>query len=271
MKRRVFALLLVMFSAMGCLAQQKFSEEYKGVRYKFLVKGGNEVAVVGLKGMKKYDVIVCDIPSTIKHGEAEYTVTEIGDKTFKEAYLMKSLYLPSTLRRIGKKAFSKCIRLKSVNFPDSIVEIADKAFFGTPIADVYLPQGIRTVGKEAFCAHSANHAWISVIKHLDVPETCETIGKHAFSSYKNGVSDWRLTDTDVLGLPEWVTYENCESLGLSKKTLKRMGRVEPEPEPEEENLDEKKLSKKERKALKKAQKEKAAAELSAKEEEAAKP
>lgn len=254
MKRRVFTLLLVMVATLGCMAQQKFAEEYKNIRYKFRVKSGNEVSVVGLKGMKKYEVTVCDIPATIKHGGVEYTVTEVGDKAFKEAYHMTSLFLPQSMRRIGKKTFSKCIRLKSVNFPDSIQEIADKAFFGTPLADVYLPKAIRTVGKEAFCAHSANHVWISVMKHLDVPETCENIGKHAFSSYKNGISDWRLTDTDVLGLPEWVTYENCESLGLSKKVLKRMGRVEPEPEETDEQPDDKKLSKKEKKALKKAQK-----------------
>lgn len=254
MKRQILTLLVVMLATAGCMAQQKFAEEYKNVRYKFVVKGGNEVAIVGLKGMKKYEVIICDLPTTIKHGGAEYTVTEIGDKTFKEAYHMKSLSLPKELKRIGKKAFTKCIRLKSVTFPDGIEEIADKAFFGTPIADVYLPAGIKTVGKEAFCAHSANHVWISVMKHLDVPETCESIGKHAFSSYKNGISDWRLTDTDVLGLPEWVTLENCESLGLTKKSLKRIGRVEAEPEENDEQPADKKLSKKEKKALKKAQK-----------------
>ena len=256
MKRRFFTLFAVMMATLGCMAQQKFVEEYKNVRYKFVVKGGDEVAIVGLKGMKKYEVIICDLPSTIKHGGQEYKVTEIGDKTFKEAYHIKSLFLPTGLKRIGKKTFSKCIRLKNVTFPDSIEVIDDKAFFGTPIADVYLPQAIRTVGKEAFCAHSANHVWISVMKHLDVPETCETIGKHAFSSYKNGISDWRLTDTDILSMPEWVTLENCESLGLAKKALKRIGRVEAEPE-EDEQAGEKKLSKKEKKALKKAQKEQA--------------
>ncbi len=258
MRNRIFTLCMVLMAAASCFAQQKFTEVFGKIRYKFEVLNGNEVALVGMKGTKRFELVDCNLPTVIKHKGVEYTIVEIGDKMFKEAYHMKYVTLPRHLRRIGKYAFTKCIRLKSVEFPNTVEVIDKKAFFGTPLEDVFLPDAIKTVGKEAFCAHSANHAWISVMKHLDVPETCETIGKHAFSSYKNGLSDCRLTDTEVLSLPEWVTFENCESLGLDKKCLKRMGRVEPEPEVVEETEEPKaeKKSKKSKKSKKKSKEEK---------------
>ena len=58
------------------------------------------------------------IPEKITYEGVEYTVTEIGSRTFAESTIT-SLTLPNTIKKIGTFAFEKCTTLQELVVPNS--------------------------------------------------------------------------------------------------------------------------------------------------------
>ncbi|MCH5246881.1 MAG: leucine-rich repeat protein [Muribaculaceae bacterium] len=113
------------------------------------------------------------IPSVIKYGGKDYTVTKIENGAFQNS-TAKHIYLPSTIKTIGQSLFANssieelilgdniamdnsyslaqdCIDLKSAYLPSSIEEIKSSTFQGcTSLESFAFPTEINTIGQNAF-------------------------------------------------------------------------------------------------------------------------
>lgn len=89
------------------------------------------------------------IPQTVDNGAKTYTVTAIGNGSFKYSNYLNSILLPSSLIRIGTEAFYGS-SLKSVIIPNGVQEVGDYAFNECYLlADIQYPSKF-TLGKQAF-------------------------------------------------------------------------------------------------------------------------
>ena len=84
------------------------------------------------------------IPEKITYEGVEYTVTEIGSRTFAESTIT-SLTLPNTIKKIGTFAFEKCTTLQELVVPNSVTEVfcAFERFLG--LKHLTLPYGVDYV------------------------------------------------------------------------------------------------------------------------------
>ena len=69
------------------------------------------------------------IPSSIKFGDNDYTVTAIGESAFNNCSDLTAIVIPNSITKIGRGAFSSCTSLTLVNIPESISEIDNSAFY----------------------------------------------------------------------------------------------------------------------------------------------
>lgn len=96
------------------------------------------------------------IPQTVDNGAKTYTVTAIGNGSFKYSNYLNSIQLPSSLIRIGIEAFYGS-SLKSVIIPEMVREVGDFAFNECYyLADIQYPSKF-TLGKQAF----GNTKWLT--------------------------------------------------------------------------------------------------------------
>ncbi|MDR2791305.1 MAG: leucine-rich repeat domain-containing protein [Tannerellaceae bacterium] len=67
-------------------------------------------------------------------------------------YLTNAITFPSTLRVIGDGAFLNCSSLKNITFSDesSLIEIGNYAFARTGLTSLSLPESLESIGKHAF-------------------------------------------------------------------------------------------------------------------------
>ena len=71
------------------------------------------------------------IPSSVTYSGRTYSVTSIGDYTFRGCSgLTGTLTIPNSVTSIGSYAFFGCSGLTSVTIPNSVTYIGDEAFSG---------------------------------------------------------------------------------------------------------------------------------------------
>ena len=141
---------------------------------------------------------VIQIPSTVDFENNTYTVTVIGNNSFRNYSGFTDLILPNTIETIQSYAFNNCTGLASIMLPESIVEIGVEAFTGTrwynnqsdgilyldncclgykgnaPTGELVLNEGTRIIGERAF-SNCGNLTGI-----LTIPNTVTSIGPSAF-------------------------------------------------------------------------------------------
>lgn len=179
---------------MGVLAQVEFdvvNDAGTPIRYKVISETSKTVAVTGGKKFYK-DVKELTIPETISYNRATYTVTEIGEKAFGDAWdggcKVERVILPSTITKIGGGAFAYCLKLSSINLPEGLIVIEKRAFARTSLSKLYIPNSVRIIGDDAFWSGIKGEMITSEIENLPLYVTannCEKIGifKEAFETY----------------------------------------------------------------------------------------
>ena len=91
------------------------------------------------------------IPSSVRINGRLYTVTDIGDRAFRENTGISTVYISEGVKRIGKQAFYKCTSLTSVITPDSIEELATSSFEGCKkLTKFHLGGGMKKYGTGVF-------------------------------------------------------------------------------------------------------------------------
>ena len=95
---------------------------------------GNVATVLG---KQSFDITVVNIKENITYNDFDYTVTGIGDWTFKNCTKLTSVVIPDSVISIGYYAFYSCKSLKSVVIPDSVTSIDTGAFSGCSNLTIY--------------------------------------------------------------------------------------------------------------------------------------
>lgn len=109
-----------------------------------MAKGGNNVSG---------DI---ELPAHPKNGDVEYTLVEIGDRSFAGCSDMTSVTLPNTLKTIGEWAFHNCVKLAAMDIPNSVETVSDCAFYlCRNMACINIPASVTYLGQSALCGCDA--------------------------------------------------------------------------------------------------------------------
>ncbi|MBD5272473.1 MAG: leucine-rich repeat domain-containing protein [Bacteroides sp.] len=126
MKQRIFIFLLLLITAWTASARDF---EYEGIVYTVLDEEARTVETKRGQGAQPGNIVTGELvlPSNPKQGETEYTLVNIGARSFYETNLT-SIIIPESVNSIGDKAFYGCSGLSSITLPESISYIHQGAF-----------------------------------------------------------------------------------------------------------------------------------------------
>ena len=94
---------------------------------------------------------VLTIPSSVRNGSRDYTVTCIGGYAFQDCSNLTSVTIPNSVISIGFDAFTYCSGLTSVSIPNSVTSIGGHAFQGcSNLTSVTIPNSVTSIGEWAF-------------------------------------------------------------------------------------------------------------------------
>ena len=119
-------------------------------------------------------------------------VVKIGSGAFRENESVRKIVLPESVTEIGTSAFSGCTHLEELNIPSKVTEIPDSMCGNcVSLREIILPEGVTKIGESAFSGKVLGEMALS---HVELPETLESIGQHAFC-YCSNLIDLRLPDS----------------------------------------------------------------------------
>ena len=83
------------------------------------------------------------IPSTIDG----YTITDIGSGAFKNNSILKSIFIPESVKSIGTFAFEGCSKLEDIKLPNQLTTIDAGAFRNcSALTSIWIPNTLTSVG-----------------------------------------------------------------------------------------------------------------------------
>lgn len=151
------------------------------------------------------------IPSSIKSGDREYTVTKIGYCAF-EGSKLNSVNIPNSITEIGHMAFSQCSSMTSVSIPNSVTKIGSFAFEYCGLTSITIPNSVIEIESWAFrgcrslttaiignsVANIGEQAFINCnnLSSVAIGESVKEIGKRAFANcivkkvFITSISNW---------------------------------------------------------------------------------
>lgn len=78
-------------------------------------------------------------------------IVEIGEFAFYHNDIIKTMYLPASLKVIGAFSFAACRNLKQVQISEGVFEIGDSAFaWCENIEEIFIPNSVKYIGTTAF-------------------------------------------------------------------------------------------------------------------------
>lgn len=106
------------------------------------------------------------------------SVTELGNRAFKNCYYLEEIKLPSSLSNLPEGIFKNCYSLKEIEIPNTVTSIPDEAFLGCiSLNSVIIPESVTEIGKKAF-------AGCNSLEELTIPNSVITIKGEAFGLYE---------------------------------------------------------------------------------------
>ncbi len=235
--KKVLFLLVAVLVALPVVADS-FTYEYKGKALKYTVLNGS-TRKVAVSAPSKDITGSVEIPSVVKDGESEYSVTEVQDKGFAFCNSIISVKIPTSVTGIGEKAFASCQALKNIlveednpaycsisgvlfnkvrstlicypagrkqavySVPDSVTAIGDFALWRcSSLTSVKMPATVTVIGEEAF------YDCISLTS-VNLPSSVTTIGLLAFAHCG---SLTKVTIPSGVSVIRRQTFQECTSL-----------------------------------------------------------
>ena len=128
-------------------------------------------------------------------------VTQMGKSAFKRS-LLKSVYIPSSIKIISEEAFEWCEFLKNIELEYGITTIMDYAFSSTCVEYIKLPNSISEIHRLAFAGCGNLHT-------IDMPNEMTAIGEMAFLNCFN-LKEFRIPN-GITRLYN-TTFSKCNSL-----------------------------------------------------------
>ncbi|MBQ6244600.1 MAG: leucine-rich repeat domain-containing protein [Bacteroidales bacterium] len=193
-----FALAAVMSSCTKLNSGDSFNQTVGGIEYNFEVIV-SKIAYVRLTPVSAPSVVKGDItlPTTAVYDGVTYTVTQIGQRAFRDYTGITSVTLPKTLSQIENEAFAGCTSLQAINTPQPLSVIGAYAFDGCSQLKAFsLEASLSELGKGAFrgCASLEELVFTPTIteipdelcsgctslKEINLPSTIMHVGTSAF-------------------------------------------------------------------------------------------
>lgn len=171
-----------------------------GTEYKIVKNNDGTYSICGVQSDSR---TVVTIPSRIKLGDREVSVTEIEDGALKDNGTVKQVIISNGIVSIGDYAFYHCTALEKVEMPDSVIKIGKYAFAKCQkLSAVKFSKGCRMMGDGAFLSDTA-------LTKISLKSKLSVVPKKAF---------YNCTALKKLTLPASVTairtsaFEGCGSL-----------------------------------------------------------
>lgn len=115
------------------------------------------------------------IPSSVVYNGSTFSVTAIGDGTFKKCTSLQYIHLPNTIIEVGRSAFSECSNLQEFIFPNSVKSIGYGCFYNcSKLSKLIFPEGLKTIPDH--CCYYCGR-----LKEITIPSSVETIESFAFA------------------------------------------------------------------------------------------
>ncbi len=202
MKTTLLTLLLALAATMPSCTKlnrgDSFNQNVGGIEYNFEVIV-SKMTYVRLTPVSSPSVVKGEIvlPTRAEYDGVTYTVTQIGERAFRDYTGIKSVTLPKTLSQIENEAFAGCTSLQTINTPQPLSVIGDYAFDGCwQLKSISLEASISELGKGAFrgCASLKDLAFTPTIteipdelcsgctslQEISLPSTIMHVGTSAF-------------------------------------------------------------------------------------------
>ena len=129
-------------------------------------KGEDGVHITGYFGITEDLVIPASIQNT--------PVVAIGNFTFQNNAMLKTITIPDSVITIGDRAFYGCHGLTSVTIGNSVTTIGDYAFYDCDgLTSITIPDSVTTIGS---CAFYQCGGLTSIV----IPDSVTAIGSSAF-------------------------------------------------------------------------------------------
>ena len=122
-----------------------FEYTYEGQTVYYYFKD-NDAKICAVSGEETDNLGDVMIPSVVKYGEEEYTVTEICNNAFKNNTKITFVVIPNTVKIIKEWAFRRCVNLTYVQIGNSVETIERQVFQDSAILkSVRLPNSVTTL------------------------------------------------------------------------------------------------------------------------------
>ena len=223
-------LLATMLMAGGIVAA---AEEFTvdGIRYNVTDSVARTVEVVA--NDYKYDIT---IPETVMPDTITWTVTAIGEGSFRNNSNVTHVTLPNTVTKIKegafassnlisislsnsldtieKQVFNDCRNLTAIALPHSLTEIGEAAFQESALTSIDIPNNITIIPIQAF-------AGCQSLKSVKLPESVVEIGDGAFGSCFN-LETIEIPNVYTIGKRAFSACSRLQQINLPK-TLTKIG------------------------------------------------
>lgn len=155
--------LLTVASCTKLRSGQSFVAESDGINYRYevIVSNHNYVRVTPVSGPEAVTGAI-NIPSTVRHEDYTYVVTQIGANAFSNYTGITSVTIPGTVSIIETNAFRNCQSLTTVNVSNSISTIDAYAFENcSQLQTFHFATSLSTLGQGCF----RGFPWLLIINH----------------------------------------------------------------------------------------------------------
>ena len=178
-------LLVSLLSALLCISVVAETGEsaigYASIPLKYRVTSDSTAVVIYDYSYKKLKSVV--IPSEIRVDGHVYSVTSVGEGTFRYCCELTSIEIPSSVTSIKAYAFSGCSGLTSIEIPSSVTSIEDHAFSYCKVLINVAPDNPIYSSVEGILYDKNKTELISASgwkENVEIPSSVTSIGDHAF-------------------------------------------------------------------------------------------
>ena len=165
--------MLALSASIGGASAYDFTVTSNGKTIYYNITGTNICEVTkNTAGSYSGDVV---IPSTVKNGSTQYTVTGIGNYAFSGCSGLTSITIPNSVTSIGEFAFENCRVLTSLTIPNSVTSIGIYAFENCKaLTSIVIPNSVTSIGIYTFYG-------CECLTSVTIPNSVTSIGNYAFS------------------------------------------------------------------------------------------
>lgn len=190
MKKRFFAILIVIFVMTSLLTSSVFASEPLtgscGENATFELTENGVLTIKGQGTISTFGGYSAQLQDSTKELVIESGITEIGHSMFKNFKALEKISFPNGLRTINLQAFAYCTSLKTVEVPLGVETFDWGIFEGCALENVTIPEGVVSLGSSMFqeCKN---------LKQINLPSTLVEIPSNCFS--RSGLETIVIPDT----------------------------------------------------------------------------